>query len=234
MHTVLQAYTLICKILEEREQRDIRLIELDFLILNYGDTFFRESGRRSGDGDEELDLHLNLLVPSSQCGAIIGKEGVKIKEIRETTGASIHVSSDPLPGNTPPTTIPNFPPEIRPPLSLAAISKAPRYHLHDSSPIEFEHCLAQISSIHAMSFACSSPFPHTSLPLHPPILLLTIKQCLFQIFCLSVAVGVFHPRSHLYHQLQRLLSFLFPYQPSQSYASASVTDSTMGGKSKWF
>ena len=61
---------------------------------------FRESGRRSGDGDEELDLHLNLLVPSSQCGAIIGKEGVKIKEIRETTGASIHVSSDPLPGSS--------------------------------------------------------------------------------------------------------------------------------------
>jgi len=81
--SIFKAYTLICKILEEREQRDIR-----------------ESGRRSGDGDEELDLHLNLLVPSSQCGAIIGKEGVKIKEIRETTGASIHVSSDPLPGSS--------------------------------------------------------------------------------------------------------------------------------------
>ena len=196
---------------------------------------FRESGRRSGDGDEELDLHLNLLVPSSQCGAIIGKEGVKIKEIRETTGASIHVSSDPLPGNTPPTTIPSFPPEIHPPLSLAAIPKAPCYHLHNSSPIEFEHCPAHTSSIHAMSFARSSPFPYTSLPLSTPhILLLIIKQCLFHVFCLSVAVGTFHPSSHLYHQLQRLLSFLFPYQPSQSYASASVTDSTMGGKSKWF
>jgi len=151
--SIFKAYTLICKILEEREQRDNR-----------------ESGRRSGDGDEETDLHLNLLVPSSQCGAIIGKEGVKIKEIRETTGASIHVSSDPLPGNTPPpTTIPNFPPQIHPPLSLAAIPKAPRYHLHDSSPIEFEHCPAHKSSINAMSFAHSSPFPQsTYLSLHPP------------------------------------------------------------------
>ena len=85
---------------------------------------FRESGRRSGDGDEELDLHLNLLVPSSQCGAIIGKEGVKIKEIRETTGASIHVSSDPLPGNTPQTN-PNFPLQIHPPISLASSKALP-------------------------------------------------------------------------------------------------------------
>ena len=103
-----------------------------FFTLDRGDLIFRESGRRSGDGDEELDLHLNLLVPSSQCGAIIGKEGVKIKEIRETTGASIHVSSDPLPGNTPPTTIPVSPlkstPHYRLQLSqkhLATISTIP-------------------------------------------------------------------------------------------------------------
>ena len=132
-----------------------------FFILDRGEMIFRESGRRSGDGDEELDLHLNLLVPSSQCGAIIGKEGVKIKEIRETTGASIHVSSDPLPGNTPPTN-PNFPLQIHPPISLAASPKALRFHLHDSSPKVFEHCLALIISTH------SSPFPHTSPPPYSP------------------------------------------------------------------
>ena len=140
---------MICKILEEREQRDIRFLQSNVCFLDRSDMTLRESGRRSGDGDEELDLHLNLLVPSSQCGAIIGKEGVKIKEIRETTGASIHVSSDPLPGNTPPTTNPNFPPQIHPPLSLAASPKALRYHLHYSSPIVFEHCLAHISSTHS-------------------------------------------------------------------------------------
>ena len=76
----LQAYTLILKTLEGRERRDDR----------------RE---RSRERDEEAaGLQLNLLIPSSQCGAIIGKEGCKIKEMRETTGAAIHVSADPLPG----------------------------------------------------------------------------------------------------------------------------------------
>ena len=133
---MLKAYTLICKILEDREQRDIRLLQS--IILYGGDMIFRESGRRSGDGDEELDLHLNLLVPSSQCGGIIGKKGV---EITEATGASIHVSSDPLPGNTLPTN-PNFPPQIHPPLSLAASPKSLCNYHYDSSPNVSEHCLA--------------------------------------------------------------------------------------------
>ena len=74
-----QAYTLICKTLEGREKREGR--------------------DRSRDSREDSNaLTLNLLVPASQCGAIIGKEGSKIKEIRETTGAAIHVSTEPLPG----------------------------------------------------------------------------------------------------------------------------------------
>ena len=83
--SIFKAYTLICKILEERELRDQRE---------------GGSSRERKDTEEDLDLHLNLLVPSSQCGAIIGKEGAKIKEIRETTGASIHVSCEPLPGSS--------------------------------------------------------------------------------------------------------------------------------------
>ena len=75
---VLQAYTLICKTLEGREKREGR--------------------DRSRDSRDDNALTLNLLVPASQCGAIIGKEGSKIKEIRETTGAAIHVSTEPLPG----------------------------------------------------------------------------------------------------------------------------------------
>ena len=87
-----QAYTLICKTLEGREKRDSR-----------------DGRERSRDRDEGLNL--NLLVPSSQCGAIIGKEGSKIKEIRETTGAAIHVSGEPLPGR-PPSYL--FPPQPSP------------------------------------------------------------------------------------------------------------------------
>jgi hypothetical protein len=29
-----------------------------------------------------VDLELSLLVPASQCGALIGKEGAKIKDMR--------------------------------------------------------------------------------------------------------------------------------------------------------
>jgi len=75
--SIFKAYTLICKTLEGREKRD---------------------GDRDRSRDRDGDLNLNLLVPASQCGSIIGKAGCKIKEIRETTGASVHVSTEPLPG----------------------------------------------------------------------------------------------------------------------------------------
>lgn len=38
-------------------------------------------------------LCLRLAVPSSQCGSIIGKQGSKVKEIRDLTGANIQVTS---------------------------------------------------------------------------------------------------------------------------------------------
>jgi len=85
--SIFKAYTLICKTLEGRERRDSR-----------------DGRERSREREEGLNL--NLLVPSSQCGAIIGKEGSKIKEIRETTGAAIHVSGEPLPGRPPSYLIP--------------------------------------------------------------------------------------------------------------------------------
>lgn len=43
---------------------------------------------------------LRLVVPASQCGSLIGKQGCKIKEIREATGASIQVASEMLPNST--------------------------------------------------------------------------------------------------------------------------------------
>ncbi|CAG5132273.1 unnamed protein product, partial [Candidula unifasciata] len=43
---------------------------------------------------------LRLVVPASQCGSLIGKQGCKIKEIRESTGASIQVASEMLPNST--------------------------------------------------------------------------------------------------------------------------------------
>lgn len=45
-------------------------------------------------------ITLRFVVPASQCGSIIGKGGAKIKEIRETTGASVQVASEMLPSST--------------------------------------------------------------------------------------------------------------------------------------
>ncbi|XP_068265496.1 LOW QUALITY PROTEIN: poly(rC)-binding protein 4 [Nyctibius grandis] len=43
---------------------------------------------------------LRLVIPASQCGSLIGKAGVKIREIRESTGAQVQVAADLLPNST--------------------------------------------------------------------------------------------------------------------------------------
>uniref|UniRef100_UPI00358E9DDC poly(rC)-binding protein 3-like isoform X3 n=1 Tax=Myxine glutinosa TaxID=7769 RepID=UPI00358E9DDC len=43
---------------------------------------------------------LRLVIPASQCGSLIGKSGSKIKELRESTGATVQVAGDLLPNST--------------------------------------------------------------------------------------------------------------------------------------
>lgn len=43
-------------------------------------------------------ITLRLAVSHTQAGAIIGRQGAKIKEIREATGANVQLEKDPLPG----------------------------------------------------------------------------------------------------------------------------------------
>lgn len=45
-------------------------------------------------------ITLRLILPTSQCGSVIGKGGSNITEIREITGASIIVASGTLPDST--------------------------------------------------------------------------------------------------------------------------------------
>ena len=45
-------------------------------------------------------LRIRLAVPSSQCGSIIGKQGSKVKEIRDLTQANIQVSQESLKDST--------------------------------------------------------------------------------------------------------------------------------------
>jgi len=49
------------------------------------------------DPNNPRPLVLRLAVPAQQCGSIIGKQGAKIKEIRDLTGAQINVSQESLP-----------------------------------------------------------------------------------------------------------------------------------------
>ena len=48
------------------------------------------------DPTQPRPLILRLCVPAAQCGSIIGKQGAKIKEIRDITGAQINVSQESL------------------------------------------------------------------------------------------------------------------------------------------
>ena len=48
----------------------------------------------------ENSVTVKLLIPQSQCGPIIGRGGERIKEIRETSGATINIPNESLPGST--------------------------------------------------------------------------------------------------------------------------------------
>ena len=70
---MLQAYTLICKKIEDED----------------GLGGSRAKERKEGGG--AAGLSMKLIVPASQCGSLIGKGGSKIKEIREISGANVQV-----------------------------------------------------------------------------------------------------------------------------------------------
>ncbi len=54
----------------------------------------------SGSNGQQRPLVLKLAVPATQCGPIIGKQGAKVREMRDLTGANIQVSQEGLPEST--------------------------------------------------------------------------------------------------------------------------------------
>jgi len=84
--SIFKAYTTICKILETRDSDN-----------NSGGGRRRN---RSGSSDISGEITLKLLIPSVQAGAIIGKGGENIKDMRSTSGADINFNADPLPGSS--------------------------------------------------------------------------------------------------------------------------------------
>ena len=48
----------------------------------------------------KIPVTLYMIVPTSQCGSIIGKSGYRIREIREKTGCNVKIANDLLPNST--------------------------------------------------------------------------------------------------------------------------------------
>lgn len=72
----------------------------DAVCMAYNLMCCRLEAGEEGKQNRKETLNLRLVVAAAQCGSIIGKSGSKIKEIRETCGATINVGSDLLPGSS--------------------------------------------------------------------------------------------------------------------------------------
>jgi len=48
----------------------------------------------------KIPVTLNMIVPTSQCGSIIGRQGTRIREIREKTGCNVRIANDLLPNSS--------------------------------------------------------------------------------------------------------------------------------------
>ncbi|KAL7673235.1 hypothetical protein ACOME3_008103 [Neoechinorhynchus agilis] len=63
--------------------------------------FEQETKTRDSNGSiSERNLNFRLLIPSSQCGSIIGRSGIRISQLRDKSGAVIQVTGEPLPNST--------------------------------------------------------------------------------------------------------------------------------------
>lgn len=71
----------------------------DAVCMAYNLMCCRLEAGEEGKNNRKDTLNLKLVVAAAQCGSIIGKQGSKIKEIRETCGANVNVGSDLLPAS---------------------------------------------------------------------------------------------------------------------------------------
>lgn len=79
INIIQKAFALITKILEQNSP-----------------TYLQNNRKPSSNNSTTI----KLIVPASQCGSLIGKGGVKIREIREASGAMVNVASDLLQNST--------------------------------------------------------------------------------------------------------------------------------------
>ena len=74
----------------------IRACELIYLELEKG----TDNKIKPGPKRPKIELSLKLVIPSTACSGLIGRGGDTIQEIRKTTGCSVRLSSDSLPGSS--------------------------------------------------------------------------------------------------------------------------------------
>jgi len=82
---------------------DIENIKKTFCIIIHQIKYLQNSPthlQNSRKQSSNNSTTIKLIVPASQCGSLIGKGGVKIREIREASGAMVNVASDLLPNST--------------------------------------------------------------------------------------------------------------------------------------
>merc|ERR1740130_1476408 len=60
----------------------------------------RDAPQPNAGAGEEEEVFIDLLVPQCQIGGVIGKGGAKIKVTRESSGASVRISAEPLDEST--------------------------------------------------------------------------------------------------------------------------------------
>lgn len=83
---------------------------------------------------------IKLIVPASQCGSLIGKGGVKIREIREASGAMVNVASDLLPNSTERT------------VSISGSAEAITEAIHQICIVMLEVCIEIVKNIGVIMF----------------------------------------------------------------------------------
>ncbi|KAI2796219.1 Poly(rC)-binding protein 3 [Blomia tropicalis] len=99
--SILKAFALIAHKFEEVSNDPTNFTSMSHSQMNLsGNGQNGKSNCSIGSSGGSSPVSLKLIVPASQCGSLIGKGGSKIKEIRESTGASIQVASEMLPNST--------------------------------------------------------------------------------------------------------------------------------------
>lgn len=117
---------------------DTENIKKTFCIIFYKINYLQNSSthlQNSRKQSSNNSTTIKLIVPASQCGSLIGKGGVKIREIREASGAMVNVASDLLPNSTERT------------VSISGTAEAITEAIHQICIVMLEVCIKIVTTV---------------------------------------------------------------------------------------